>query len=161
MCMYNCPKDLDNYNTLQEIIQLESTASLPENKKYITINDIDITAADKERLISSKILNLYEKQALYLTFLPEFNTSNNSFDSMKTELTLETSEIGNVKSRTFISIAEKYGLIIGLYNYILEILFKTIRDNDLIILGIRSVEIIMPISILLKKNEVEKLVNQI
>lgn len=159
MCMYNCPKDLDNYNTLQEIIQLESTASLPENKKYITINDIDITAADKERLISSKILNLYEKQALYLTFLPEFNTSNNSFDSMKTELTLETSEIGNVKSRTFISIAEKYGLIIGLYNYILEILFKTIRDNDLIILGIRSVEIIMPISILLKKNEVEKLVN--
>ena len=159
ICIYNCPKDINSYNMLQEIIQLEPTAVMPANRKYITIDDIDITVADKERLISSKILNLYEKQSIFLTFLPEFNTSVNTFDSIKTELTMHTSEIGYVNSRTFISVAEKYGLTIRLYNYILENLFKTIHDNDLMTLGIRSVEIIMPISILLKKNEVEKLVN--
>ena len=159
MCMYHCPKDIDSYNMLKEVIQLENMTVLPAGKSYITINDIDITVIDKERLISSKILGLPEKQALHLTFLPELNTSNNTFDSLKTELTLETVEIGNVNSRTFITVAEKYGLIVGFYNYILETLFRTIRDNDLMILGIRSIEIIMPISILLKRNEVEKLVN--
>lgn len=159
MCVYDCPKDIDSTNMLKEIMQLESTVAVYKNKKYITINDIDITVIDKEMLISSKIVSLHDKQALYLTFLPELNTFNNKFDSIKTELILQTSEIGNVNSRTFIAIAEKYGLIVGLYNYILETLFKTIRDYDLMILGIRSVEIIMPISMLLKKNEVEKLVN--
>ena len=159
ICIYDCPKDIDSPNMLQEIIQLETTAVTYKNKKYITINDIDITAIHKEQLISSKIIRLHDEQALYFTFLPELNTLNNSFDSIKTELILKTSEIKNVNSHTFIAIAEKYGLILGLYNYILETLFRIIRDNDLIILGIRSVEIIMPISILLKKNEVEKLVN--
>ena len=120
---------------------------------------MDITIIDKEHLISSKILNLYEKPALYLTFLPELNVSTNKFDSLKTEIILETSEIGNVNSRTFISIAEKYGLITGLYNFLLEMLFKSIRDNYLMTLGIKTIEVIIPISILLKKNEVEKLVN--
>ena len=158
MFIYNCPKDIDNANMLQEIMQLEATAVLPDNKKYITINDIDITATDKEQLISSKILSLPEKQSLCLTFLPELNASNNKFDSIKTELTIQTSEIGNVNSRTFIAIAEKYGMIIELYSFILETLFKTIRDNNLMIFGIKSIEITMPISILLKKNESEKLV---
>ena len=38
-------------------------------------------------------------------------------------------------------------------------LFKSIRDNYLMTLGIKTIEVIIPISILLKKNEVEKLVN--
>jgi|GEM_PF-376777 len=159
ICIYNCPKDADNVNLLQEIMQVESTAVVPKGRKYITINDIDITATDKERLISSKILNLYEKNIVYLSFLPEYNTSSCKFDSIKTEITMHTSEIGYVTSKHLIAVAEKYGLITGLYNYLLESLFKIIRDNDFMILGIRSVEIIMPISILLKKNEVEKLVN--
>jgi len=138
---------------------LEATAVIPKDRGYITINDMDITIIDKEHLISSKILNLYEKPALYLTFLPELNVSTNKFDSLKTEIILETSEIGNVNSRTFISIAEKYGLITGLYNFLLEMLFKSIRDNYLMTLGIKTIEVIIPISILLKKNEVEKLVN--
>ena len=159
ICIYNCPKDADNANLLQEIMQVESTAAIPKDKKYITVNDIDITVTDKEKLISSKILNLYEKNIVFLSFLPEYNTSAGTFDSIKTELTMHTSEIGYVTSRNLIAIAEKYGLITGLYNYLLESLFKIIRDNDFMILGIRSVEIIMPISILLKKNEAEKLVN--
>ena len=159
ICVYNCPKDVDNAKLLHEIMQLESTAKLSKDKTYITIDDIDITVEDKERLISSKILNLYEKNVLYLSFLPELNTETNVFDSIKTEITMHTAEIGYVPSRMIISVAEKYGLIIGLYNYILESLFKMIRDKDLMILGIRSVEIIIPISILLKKNEVEKLIN--
>jgi|GEM_PF-268080 len=129
LCIYNCPNDIDNAGMLKEVIQLEATAVIPKDRGYITINDMDITIIDKEHLISSKILNLYEKPALYLTFLPELNVSTNKFDSLKTEIILETSEIGNVNSRTFISIAEKYGLITGLYNFLLEMLFKSIRDN--------------------------------
>lgn len=159
LCIYNCPNDIDNAGMLKEVIQLEATAVIPKDRGYITINDMDITIIDKEHLISSKILNLYEKPALYLTFLPELNVSTNKFDSLKTEIILETSEIGNVNSRTFISIAEKYGLITGLYNFLLEMLFKSIRDNYLMTLGIKTIEVIIPISILLKKNEVEKLVN--
>ena len=159
ICIYDCPKDADNSNLLQEIMQAESTAVMPKDRPYITVNAIDITVADKERLISSKILNLYEKNIIYLSFLPEYNTSSGIFDSIKTELTMHTSEIGYVTSRNFITVAEKYGLITGLYNYLLESLFKIVKDNDFMTLGIRSVEIIMPISILLKKNEVEKLVN--
>lgn len=159
MCIYNCPKDISSSNMLQEIFQLEATAVTHKNNKYITIDDIDITATDRERLISSKILNLYDKQTIQLKFLPELNVESDTFDSIKTELTMYTTEIGYVNSRTFINIAEKYGLIVGLYNYILETLFKTISENELMILGIRSVEIIMPLSILLKKNETEKLVN--
>ncbi|MGP1612932.1 MAG: EAL domain-containing protein [Catonella sp.] len=157
--IYNCPKDISNSNMLNEILQLESTATVSNKQKYLTIDDIDINVTDKERLISSKILNLYEKPSIELKFLPEYNVSSSSFDSVKAELTMNTAEIGYVNSHTFISVAEKYGLIISLYNYILEMLFKTIRDSDLIILGIRSVEIVIPISILLKKNEGEKLVN--
>ena len=157
--IYNCPKDIASSNMLHEILQLESTATVSKNQKYLTIDDIDINVTDKERLISSKILNLYEKPCIELKFLPELNVSSGLFDSVRTELTMNTAEIGYVNSHTFISVAEKYGLIISLYNYVLEMLFKTIRDSDLIILGIRSVEIVIPISILLKKNEVEKLVN--
>lgn len=158
LCLYNCPNDIDSESMLQDVIHLEANVTIPKNKGYITINDIDTTVIDKERLISSKIINLHERQSLYLAFLPELNTSNNKFDSLKTEITLETSEVGNVNSSTFITIAEKYGLVTGLYNYILEMLFKTIKDNDLMAKGIRSIEVIIPISILLKKNEVEKLV---
>jgi len=91
--------------------------------------------------------------------LPEFNTSLEVFDSVKTELSMYVPDVGYVKSRNLISVAEKYGLVLGLYDHILELLFKMIRDNHLMSYGIRSVEIIMPISFLLKKNKAERLVH--
>ena len=91
--------------------------------------------------------------------MPEYNTSLEIFDSVKTELTMYIPEIGYVNSRSLISVAEKYGLIIGFYDYILESLFKMIRDNHLLAYGVKSVEIVMPVSFLLKKNKVVKLVN--
>ena len=159
ICLYNCPEDIDNANLLQKAMLSEATAVLPKGKDYLTIEDIDTTTNDKERLIATNIQSLYENGTVYLSFLPEFNTSLEIFDSVKTELTMYIPEIGYVNSRSLISVAEKYGLIIGFYDYILESLFKMIRDNHLMAYGIKSVEIVMPVSFLLKKNKATKLVN--
>ena len=159
ICIYNCPEDIDNANLLQKAILSEAAAVLPKGKDYLTIEDIDTTANDKERLIAANIQSLYENGTVHLSFLPEFNTSLEIYDSVKTELTMYISKIGYVNSRSLISVAEKYGLIIGFYDYILESLFKMIRDNHLMAYGVKSVEIVMPVSFLLKKNKVVKLVN--
>lgn len=159
ICLYNCPEDIDSVNLLQKAMLSEATAVLPKGKDYLTIEDIDTTANDRERLIAANIQSIYENGTIYLSFLPEFNASLKIFDSVKTELTMYIPEIGYVSSRSLISVAEKYGLIIGFYDYILESLFKMIRDNRLMAYGVKSVEIIMPVSFLLKKNKVAKLVN--
>lgn len=159
ICLYNCPEDIDSVNLLQKAMLSEATAVLPKGKDYLTIEDIDTTANDRERLIAANIQSIYENGTIYLSFLPEFNASLKIFDSVKTELTMYIPEIGYVSSRSLISVAEKYGLIIGFYDYILESLFKMIRDNRLMAYGVKSVEIVMPVSFLLKKNKVAKLVN--
>lgn len=159
ICIYNCPNDIDNANVLEKAIEAEATAVPPIDKNYITIENINMSMGERERLIASEIHNVFENSAFSLAFLPEYNSVQNTFDSIKTELSLNTSKTGYVNSRTLIAVAEKYGLIISFYNYVLESLFQLIRDNALLKMGLRSVEIVMPLSILLKKNKAEKLVN--
>lgn len=159
ICMYNCPIDFDNVSLLEKFMLTEASVSIPTGKDCLTANDIDITLNDKEGLISAKIHDLQNDNTIRLSFLPEFNTSLEVFDSVKTELSMYVPDVGYVKSRNLISVAEKYGLVLGLYDHILELLFKMIRDNHLMSYGIRSVEIIMPISFLLKKNKAERLVH--
>ncbi|MBF1013993.1 MAG: hypothetical protein HXK78_02150, partial [Lachnospiraceae bacterium] len=80
ICIYNCPEDIDNASLLQKAILSEAAAVLPKDKDYLTIEDIDTTANDKERLIAANIQSLYENGTVHLSFLPEYNTSLEIFD---------------------------------------------------------------------------------
>lgn len=159
ICVYNCPDEINTVSLLEKYLLAESYATMPTDRTFLRADDIDFTLNDKESLISAKIHDLHNDNTIRLSFLPELNAALNVFDSVKTELTMFVPDVGYVKSRNLIYVAEKYGLILGLYDHILELLFKMIRDSHLMSYGIKSVEIIMPISFLLKKNKVERLVN--
>lgn len=149
-CLLRCPVDADNEFTLQELFKLIQLENYSSNKAYVDIHDIVVNNTDKEQLIASKMKSIRNTDSMRFLFLPEYNTKTGEFDSVKAELTLFTSEIGSVRPNTFIPIAERNGLIDDLSNYMIEKLFKKIRQNNLDKIGIKNINIIMPTSVLVK-----------
>lgn len=157
-CVLKCPTDADNELALQELVNLVHLGNYDTSKSVIDINDLIIDSTDKEQVIVSKIKSIYSTGGLRFLFLPEYNTKTKLFDSVKTELTLYTSEIGPVRPNMFIPIAERNGLIDNLSDYIFESLFQIISKNKLDKIGIKNINIIMPTSILVKINEANHIV---
>lgn len=152
-CLLRCPVDANNEFTLQELFKLIQLESYVASKGYVDIHDIVVDNTDKEQLIASKMKSIRNSDNMRFLFLPEYNTKTGEFDSVKTELTLFISEIGAVRPNTFIPIAERNGLIDDLSNYMIEKLFKKIRQNNLDQIGIKNINIIMPTSVLVKITE--------
>lgn len=157
-CILKCPTDADNELTLQELIKMVHLDNYNTKKSVIDINDLILENTDKEQIIISKIKTLSSTGNLRFLFLPEYNTVTKKFDSVKTELTLFTSEIGPVRPNVFLPIAERNGLIDELNDYILEHLFLIINKNGLDKIGVQNINIIMPTSILVKINEANHIV---
>lgn len=158
-CILKCPTDADNELSLQELIKLVQLGNYDTGKSTIDINDLIVDSTDKEHLIVSKINSIRNTGNLRFLFLPEYNTKTKTFDSVKTELTLYTSEIGPVRPNVFIPIAERNALIDDLADYIFETLFQIINKNNLDKIGIKNINIIMPTSILVKINEANHIVD--
>lgn len=157
-CVLNCPADADNELALQKFIKLSTLENYNLNKSVIKIEDLTANSTDKEQLIAYKIKTIQSNDNLRLLFLPEYNIKTKSFDSVKTDLTLFTSEIGPVLPNIFIPIAERNGLIDDLNDYILETLFRQISKNNLDKVGIKNINIIIPTSVLVKINETNHIV---
>lgn len=157
-CVLKCPADADNELSLQELIKLVHHGNYNPGKSVIDINDLIVDNTDKEQLIVSKLKGVRSTGNLRFLFLPEYNTRTKTFDSVKTELTLYTSEIGPVRPNVFLPIAERNGMIDELNDYILKTLFHIIKKNGLDKIGIENISIIMPTSVLVKINETNHIV---
>lgn len=157
-CVLKTPDDADNELSLQELVKLFDQGNYDTSKSLIDLRDLNIDNTDKEQLIVSKIKNIRNNGNLRFLFLPEYNTNTKKFDSIKTELTLFTSEIGSIRPNVFLPIAERNGLIDELNDYILESLFLIISRNGLDKIGIENINVIMPTSILIKISEANHIV---
>ena len=155
-CVLNCPHDASNKSVMSELIKLAVSETDKTKKSVITINDLDVNISHKNDVIFSKLKRVGEDGGLEISFLPELNTKTGKFDSVKAELTLYTTEFGPIHSKSFIAVADRHGITDSLGDYVLGKLFKTIKENRFVELGINTVEIVIPVSILLQNNEAEK-----
>ena len=141
ICQIAYPADLSDYNDIINVCHRFSLYG-PDSQQYFMGSDI-IKSRDFE--IQNHIEEILDRAIkgdnLQMYYQPIFDVKDGKFHSAEALARLIDKKYGVISPLTFITAAERTGMIIPLGNAIIEKVFRFISENDLNRLGISYIEI--------------------
>lgn len=160
MCVIDCPQDADNSETLVEIIDYTMDMAKSINKgRIIFAADIDLEKSHASKNVERAVKDAIASGNIMVYYQPIYSVEKKKYNSAEALARLYDEKLGWISPDTFISIAEKKGLIIELGEIVLHNVCDFIASNNMSKLGIDYIEINVSSLQLMQKGFADKVID--
>ncbi len=159
-CVVSYPRDFKTELELKILVDLVSgehshVGQLPLNRRRIAVKDLDVEGEHRYLLLDKQLKTALEDGALDILYQPVYSVDRNMCDSFEVNMEITSKELGTVHERDFIPVAEKNGSMQRIFFYMLHRVCAFIKESRLLEKGTRQMEVVLPVSELVRKNIAE------
>ncbi|MCH5295595.1 MAG: GGDEF domain-containing protein [Treponema sp.] len=149
-CIIRLPKDASTEEELRRLVHLAADPSVYRGRKIIYGSDIDVAADIKKSYINRVLRSALDDGLMEICYQPVFSTKEKRFNAIEIKVVIKSKHYGDISAKDFLAMAEKNGSITRICLTFLQQVCDFYLRGNLEALGIETMEIIFPMSELLK-----------
>ncbi len=133
----------ENFQDMTQLLNLISYMHKMHKLRYgiMPIEEFSIRDLTREKSVENAVANALNDGTLEVFYQPIYDTKKKKIVSCEALSRINHSPLGYISPGEFIPIAERTGLMIKIGDYVLEKVFKFIKEHDLEKLGIEYIEL--------------------
>ncbi len=149
-CSINTPENAETREEMNHLIELATNSHHIKNNFYITCEDLDLEGDNKRQRISTLLRTALIDNTISIRYQPIFSVKDNAYTALELKSFISSSTYGLVSGKEFVTLAEQNGTIADISKNILKRACEFITREGLIAKGIKEVQVLMPVSELMK-----------
>lgn len=126
----NCPRDVDSFGSLMELIDVASKVPMRRGDQILTMNALDVFRLRRRKKLDELVRTAVEDNSLHLVYQPVYDVKQACFTSAEVLLRMSTGELGNISPAEFIPIAEENGSITKMTEFVVENVCRFLRRTE-------------------------------
>lgn len=158
MMRIDSPGQVISETDMQGAIEMMADISLHRNRRQMRFDDLGIERHNRAHQLDLELREGIPHHRYRFGFQPIYSIRAGYFSHVDTDVSFLIDGIGEVRFSKVLAVAEQNGAIDEMYAFIVEKICERIETDDLKGAGVHTVDIKMPMTQLLKKETIDRIV---